>query len=217
MGFLSFAEVSCGVCREKASGQHFIIMDKKPPYIPKWVSASLVFRVKPKSGWLFSQLQHFLVPRLWLVCSSHFLMDTVFQENCGLRSFVLSNHPSLWPSPVSIKNPCRGGILWDGPPFLQEPAGICPFCQGAEWGRGVTEEPHQRGRRQRKECGLWSQTRIWTLALMFTWWMPSKLLKLPQPCPHQRNVIKFGNINRLISPYPIFHGIFTPSLTSTNR
>ena len=44
-----------------------------------------------------------------------------------------------------------------------------------------------------------------------------QVTEAPSALPHQKNVIKLGNINRLISPYPIFHGIFTPSLTSTNR
>ena len=61
-----------------------------------------------------------------------------------------------------------------------------------------------------------AEERTWTLESdRFGFW--PQYLASPETCHHQKDVVKFGNINPLISLYPIFHGIFTHSLNGTNK
>lgn len=61
-----------------------------------------------------------------------------------------------------------------------------------------------------------AEERTWTLESDGFGFWPQHLAS-PETCHYQKDVIKFGNRNPLISLYPIFRGIFTHSLTSTNK
>ena len=96
---------------EKVSGQHFTMMDEKPSHTLKRGCASLVFRVKPKPGRLFSRHQQhclaFLLLRLWWICSSYFLTDTHWSLAGKLLSHVLCFvQPSFYAAiPFQLKEP----------------------------------------------------------------------------------------------------------------